>query len=78
MPHGSAGGQFATWSNCADPGSRSRRRPQRGPGARPEGYVVAIASALARLLRLRDPLANVRELEDVDVVIKGGEVVKRD
>ena len=25
-----------------------------------------------------DPLADVRQLEDVDVVIKGGEVVKQD
>jgi imidazolonepropionase-like amidohydrolase len=80
MPHGSAGGQFrfmtqygmtpmeaiqAATRNAAEALGRERDVGAIAVGR--YGDIVAVAG---------DPIADIRELEDVDVVIKGGEVVK--
>ena len=79
MPHGSAGGQFrymveygmspmeaiqSATSNAAQALGRENDVGAIAPGR--YGDLIAVNG---------DPLANVRELESVDVVIKGGEVV---
>ena len=82
MPHGSAGGQFrymveygmtpmeaiqAATRNAAQALGRERDVGAIAVGR--YGDIIAVDG---------DPLADVRELEDVDVVIKGGEVVRND
>ena len=79
MPHGSAGGQFrymveygmtpmeaiqAATTNAAQALGRESDVGAIAPGR--YGDLIAVDG---------DPLANVRELEDVDVVIKGGDLV---
>ena len=81
MPHGTAGGQFrvmteygmtpmeaiqAATTNAAQALGRTGDVGAIAVGR--YGDIVAVDG---------DPLANIRELEDVDVVIKGGEVVKQ-
>ena len=80
MPHGTAGGQFrymveygmapmeaiqAATRNAAQ--ALGRERDVGAIEAGRYGDLIAVSG---------DPLANVRELENVDVVIKGGEIVK--
>jgi len=82
MPHGSAGGQFRymveygmTPMEAIQAATRNgalalgRERDVGAIAVGRWGDIVAVDG---------DPLANVRELESVDVVIKGGEVVKTD
>jgi imidazolonepropionase-like amidohydrolase len=82
MPHGSAGGQFrymveygmtpmeaiqSATTNAAQ--ALGRERDVGAVAVGRYGDIIAVDG---------DPIADVRQLEDVDVVIKGGEVVKRD
>jgi imidazolonepropionase-like amidohydrolase len=82
MPHGSAAGQFhwmvrygmtpmeaiqAATRNAAQALGRERDVGAIAPGR--FGDIIAVDG---------DPLADVRQLEDVDVVIKGGELVRND
>ncbi len=80
MPHGSAGGQFKTMVQFGmspmDAIQAATRNAAQALGR--EGEIGAIAvGRLADMIAVDgDPTANVRELESVDVVIKGGQIVK--
>jgi imidazolonepropionase-like amidohydrolase len=81
-PHGDNGRQFAKmveWGMTPMQAIQAATRNAAQALGR-EGDVGAIAPGrFADIVAVDgDPLANVRELENVDVVIKGGEVVKRD
>jgi imidazolonepropionase-like amidohydrolase len=81
-PHGDNGRQFAKmveWGMTPMQAIQAATR-NAAQALGQEGDVGAIAPGRwADLVAVGgDPLANIRELEDVDVVIKGGEVVKKD
>jgi imidazolonepropionase-like amidohydrolase len=80
MPHGSAGGQFKTMVQFGmTPMEAIQAATRNGAQALGrEGEIGAIAvGRLADMIAVDgDPTTNVRELESVDVVIKGGIVMK--
>jgi imidazolonepropionase-like amidohydrolase len=82
MPHGSAGGQFRYMVEYGmspmEAIQAATRNAAMALGRERDVGAIAVGRWADIIAVGGDPLANIRELEDVDVVIKGGEVVKTD
>ncbi|HEY9552493.1 amidohydrolase family protein [Allosphingosinicella sp.] len=82
MPHGTAGGQFRVMTEYGmtpmEAIQAATRNAAQALGREADVGAIAVGRYGDIIAVDGDPLANVRELEDVDVVIKGGEVVKDD
>ncbi|HEX8481920.1 MAG TPA: amidohydrolase family protein [Allosphingosinicella sp.] len=82
MPHGTAGGQFR-WMvqygmSPMEAIQAATRNAAQALGREKDVGAIAVGRFGDMIAVDGDPLADVRQLEDVDVVIKGGEVVKAD
>jgi imidazolonepropionase-like amidohydrolase len=80
MPHGSAGGQFR-WMvqygmSPMEAIQSATRNAAQALGREKDVGAIAVGRFADMIAVDGDPLADVRQLEDVDVVIKGGVVVK--
>jgi imidazolonepropionase-like amidohydrolase len=82
MPHGTAGGQFRYMvqygMNPMEAIQAATRNAAEALGRTGDVGAIAVGRYGDIVAVDGDPLANVRELEDVDVVIKGGKVVRQD
>lgn len=82
MPHGTAGGQFRVMTEYGMTPMEAIQSATRNAAqalGRERDVGALAAGRYGDLIAVDgDPIANIRELEDVDVVIKGGQVVKRD
>jgi imidazolonepropionase-like amidohydrolase len=82
MPHGTAGGQFRYMVEYGmtpmEAIQAATRNAAQALGRENDVGAIAVGRYADLIAVDGDPLANVRELEDVDVVIKGGEVVRND
>ena len=82
MPHGSAGGQFRWMVQYGmtpmEAIQSATRNAAQALGREKDVGAIAVGRFGDLIAVDGDPLADVRQLEHVDVVIKGGEVVKRD
>jgi imidazolonepropionase-like amidohydrolase len=82
MPHGSAGGQFRWMVQYGmtpmEAIQSATRNAAQALGREKDVGAIAVGRYGDLIAVDGDPLADVRQLEDVDVVIKGGEVVKAD
>jgi imidazolonepropionase-like amidohydrolase len=82
MPHGSAGGQFRYMVQYGmtpiEAIQAATRNAAQALGRESDVGAIAVGRYGDIIAVDGDPLADVRQLEDVDVVIKGGEVVKSD
>ena len=82
MPHGSAGGQFRWMVQYGmtpmEAIQSATRNAAQALGREKDVGAIAVGRYGDLIAVDGDPLADVRALEDVDVVIKGGEVVKDD
>jgi imidazolonepropionase-like amidohydrolase len=80
MPHGTAGGQFRYMVEYGmtpmEAIQAATRNAAQALGREADVGAIAIGRWGDMIAVDGDPLANIRELEDVDVVIKGGELVK--
>jgi imidazolonepropionase-like amidohydrolase len=80
MPHGSAGGQFRWMVQYGmtpmEAIQAATRNAAQALGREKDVGAIAVGRFGDMIAVDGDPLADVRQLEDVDVVIKGGEVVK--
>jgi imidazolonepropionase-like amidohydrolase len=82
MPHGIAGGQFKTMVDYGmspmEAIQAATRNAAQALGREADVGAIAVGRYADIIAVDGDPIADVRQLEDVDVVIKGGEVVKQD
>jgi imidazolonepropionase-like amidohydrolase len=82
MPHGTAGGQFRWMVEYGMTPMEAIRAATRNAaqalGREKDVGAIAVGRYGDMIAVDGDPLRDVRQLEDVDVVIKGGEVVKND
>ncbi|HEY5722711.1 MAG TPA: amidohydrolase family protein [Allosphingosinicella sp.] len=82
MPHGSAGGQFRWMVQYGmtpmEAIQSATRNAALALGRERDVGAIAVGRYADIVAVDGDPLADVRQLEHVDVVIKGGEVVKKD
>lgn len=82
MPHGSAGGQFRWMVQYGmtpmEAIQAATRNAAQALGREKDVGAIAVGRWGDLIAVDGDPLADVRQLEDVDVVIKGGELVKTD
>ena len=82
MPHGSAGGQFRVMVQYGmtpmEAIQSATRNAAQALGREADVGAIAVGRYGDLIAVDGDPLANIRELEDVDAVIKGGELVRRD
>src|SRR5688500_5676489 len=82
MPHGTAAGQFRYMVEYGmtpmEAIQAATRNAALALGRERDVGAIAVGRYADIIAVDGDPLADVRQLEDVDVVIKGGEVVKRD
>jgi hypothetical protein len=82
MPHGTAAVSSAPWSNMGMTRWRRSRPPpatRPGAGAGSGTSAQSPSAATGDIIAVDgDPIADVRQLEDVDVVIKGGKVEKNE
>jgi imidazolonepropionase-like amidohydrolase len=82
MPHGTAGGQFRYMVEYGmtpmEAIQAATRNAAQALGREADVGAIAVGRLADIIAVDGDPLANVRELEDVDAVIKGGELVRRD
>ena len=80
MPHGQVGGQFKIMvqygMSAMEAIQAATRNAAQALGREKDIGAIAIGRFADMIAVDGDPLANIRELEDVDVVIKGGAVVK--
>ncbi|HEX8513814.1 MAG TPA: amidohydrolase family protein [Allosphingosinicella sp.] len=80
MPHGSAGGQFRWMVQYGmtpmEAIQSATRNAAQALGREKDVGAIAVGRFGDMIAVDGDPLADVRQLEDVDVVIKGGKVVK--
>ena len=80
MPHGQVGGQFKIMvqygMSAMEAIQAATRNAAQALGRERDVGAIAIGRFADMIAVDGDPLANIRELEDVDVVIKGGAVVK--
>ncbi|MFN5760300.1 MAG: amidohydrolase family protein [Sphingomonadaceae bacterium] len=80
MPHGQVGGQFKIMvqygMSAMEAIQAATRNAAQALGRERDIGAIAIGRFADMIAVDGDPLANIRELEDVDVVIKGGAVVK--
>ena len=80
MPHGSAGGQFRYMVEYGmtpmEAIQAATRNAAQALGREKDVGAIAVGRYGDIIAVDGDPLKNVRELEDVDVVIKGGELIK--
>lgn len=80
MPHGTAGSQFKTMVQYGMTPLQAIQaatiNAAQALGREPDVGAIAVGRFADMIAVDGDPLSNVRELESVDVVIKGGEVVK--
>ena len=82
MPHGTAGGQFRIMTEYGmapmEAIQAATRNAAQALGRERDVGAIAVGRYGDIIAVDGDPLADVRQLEDIDVVIKGGEVVKSD
>jgi imidazolonepropionase-like amidohydrolase len=82
MPHGTAGGQFRWMVQYGmtpmEAIQAATRNAAQALGREKDVGAIAVGRFGDMIAVDGDPLADVRQLEDVDVVIKAGEVVKAD
>jgi imidazolonepropionase-like amidohydrolase len=82
MPHGDAGKQFRVMTEYGmtpmEAIQSATRNAAQALGRERDVGAIAVGRYGDIVAVDGDPLANIRALEDVDVVIKGGEVVKKD
>lgn len=82
MPHGTAAGQFRVMTEYGmtpmEAIQAATTSAAQALGRTGDVGAIAVGRYGDIIAVDGDPLANIRELEDVDVVIKGGEVVKND
>jgi imidazolonepropionase-like amidohydrolase len=82
MPHGSAGGQFRYMVEYGmspmEAIQAATRNAAQALGREKDVGAIAVGRYGDLIAVDGDPIADVRALEDVDLVIKGGEVVKTD
>lgn len=80
MPHGQVGGQFKVMVQYGmtpmEAIQAATRNAAQALGREKDVGAIAVGRYADMIAVDGDPLANIRELEDVDVVIKGGTVVK--
>jgi imidazolonepropionase-like amidohydrolase len=80
MPHGQVGGQFKIMvqygMSAMEAIQAATRNAAQALGREKDIGAIAIGRFADMIAVDGDPLANIRALEDVDVVIKGGTVVK--
>lgn len=80
MPHGTAGGQFKVMVQYGmtplEAIQAATRNAAEALGREKDVGAIAVGRYADMIAVDGNPLANVRELEDVDVVIKGGKIVK--
>ena len=80
MPHATAGGQFAYMVKYGmtpmEAIQAATRNASQALGREKDVGAIAVGRYADMIAVDGDPLANVRELESVDVVIKSGKVVK--
>ena len=80
MPHGSVGGQFRIMTQYGmtpmEAIQAATRNAAQALGRERDVGAIAVGRYGDIIAVDGDPLADIRQLEDVDVVIKGGEVVK--
>lgn len=81
MPHATAAGQFRVMTeygmSAMEAIQAATRNAAEALGREKDVGAIAVGRYGDIIAVDGDPLANVRELESVDVVIKGGEIVKR-
>ena len=82
MPHGSVGGQFKTMVQYGMTPMQAIQAATRNAaealGREKDVGAIAVGRYADMIAVDGDPLADVRQLEDVDVVIKGGVLVRND
>ncbi len=82
MPHGTVGGQFKTMVQYGmtplQAIQAATKNAAEALGREKDFGAIAVGRYADMIAVDGDPLADVRQLEDVDVVIKGGVLVKRD
>lgn len=80
MPHGTAGGQFRVMTEYGmtpmEAIQSATRNAAQALGRERDVGAIAVGRHGDLIAVDGDPLADVRQLEDVDIVIKGGEVVR--
>lgn len=80
MPHGQVGGQFKVMVQYGmtpmEAIQAATRNAAEALGREKDVGAIAVGRFADMIAVDGDPLANVRELEDVDVVIKGGDIIK--
>ena len=81
MPHASAGGQFKTMVQYGMTPMHAiqaaTRNGAQALGREKDVGAIAVGRFADMIAVDGDPLANVRELESVDVVIKGGQIIRQ-
>ena len=81
MPHASAGGQFKTMVQYGMTPMQAiqaaTRNGAQALGREKDVGAIAVGRFADMIAVDGDPLANVRELESVDVVIKGGQIIRQ-
>jgi len=82
MPHGTAGGQFRVMTEygmtAMEAIQSATRNAAQALGREKDVGAIAVGRFGDLIAVDGDPVSDVRQLEDVDVVIKAGKVVKRD
>jgi imidazolonepropionase-like amidohydrolase len=82
MPHGTAGGQFRVMTEYGmtsmEAIQSATRNAAQALGREKDVGAIAVGRHADMIAVDGDPIRDIRQLEDVDVVIKGGKVVKRD
>ena len=82
MPHNTAGGQFRVMTEYGmtpmEAIQSATRNAAQALGRERDVGAIAVGRYGDLIAVDGDPLTDIRQLEDVDVVIKGGEVVKQD
>ncbi|MBU6251569.1 MAG: amidohydrolase family protein [Alphaproteobacteria bacterium] len=80
MPHGKVGGQFKVMVQYGmtpmEAIQAATRNAAQALGREKDVGAISVGRYADMIAVDGDPIANIRELEDVDVVIKGGDVVK--